>query len=168
MVSSEKMILIGKVLGAHGIKGEFKIKIGAEYIDYVINNFNSLKFYNQQGCEYKIKIKRHNNLIFIAQINDINNRNDAEELGKIPLFCPYSSLPSLQDEEFYYSDLKGKKVYNSSQEEIGEIINVMNFGASDIIEINFLNGQREMFPFTKTIFPKIEKDFLIFVPPHFL
>ena len=61
--------------------------------------------------------------------------------------------------------VKNLPVFDIGRKPIGAIKNVFNFGAGDIIEIEFNNGQIELFPFTLEVFPQVGKGYVVFVPP---
>ena len=50
---------------------------------------------------------------------------------------------------------------DESDEFVGTVIEVANYGAGDIIEVKFNDDNCEMFPFTKELFPKITKDYMV-------
>ena len=72
-----------------------------------------------------------------------------------------ASLPKLEEDEFYIADLNHLPVLNQDHKEIGKIKNILNFGAGDIIEIEFLNQTTELLPFNKKFFPLITKDYVV-------
>ena len=64
-------------------------------------------------------------------------------------------LDNLDEEEFYIEDLIGLNIKNKN-ETIGKVIQVMNHGAGDILEIKFNNDATELFSFTKENFPSVD------------
>ena len=158
-----KLILIGVISLAHGIKGEVIIK---SFTSPPENIFN-LKIEDRSGNDISINhVSKHKSGGFICTVSGCWARNQAEQLKKTALYCRRSNLPLLAEDEFYFEDLKGKIVKNDKDEEIGRIINVDNFGAGDIIEIKFNDNSRtEFFPFTDEFFPVIDKDYVLLVIP---
>ena len=68
----------------------------------------------------------------------------------------------VDEEEFYFEDLKSLKVRNLKGKEVGTILEIHNFGANDLIEVSFSNGSgSEIYPFTKEFFPEITKDYVV-------
>ena len=149
-------VCIGKIVAAHGIRGEVKIqsytrnpkdldKYGAAENFDATKSFN-LKVLGMSSSNVRVKIK------------GVDDRNAAEALIGTELFVKRDVLPDLQEEEFYQSDIIGLKVLlASTQQEIGQVAGFYNFGAGDIIEIR-LNGKKEteMLPFTKQYVPVID------------
>ncbi len=137
-----KKILIGKIISAFGIKGEVKV------ISYCQNPLDIEKYdlTNQRNEKIKLTIvskkiigeNKAGESIFVARINDINNRNDAERYHQMELFIDKKDLKSTAENEFYFVDLIGLEVLEeSSSELIGKVVNVNDFGAGGMIEIEF-------------------------------
>ena len=167
-------ILIGKITAAHGIKGQVKITSFAqnpadiaEYpniFDKKQNSFPITSISSPQGKKQDV---------FIVKIAGTDNRNDAEDLIGTELFIERGQLPEAEDNEFYYVDLIGLKVIDAERKEIGKVINVHDFGAGGIIEVEFNDkqnenekktktSQSEFFPFNDSFVPEVnlEKGFL--------
>lgn len=157
----DKQILIGKIVKAHGIRGEV-----------IIHSFTSppLNMVNLPAIDEDFKPMsiqlvrsqaRANQLI--CRIDGSISRNDAEKLQKKLIYCLRSALPPIADQEqFYVTDLIGLQVLNRHSEVVGHVVDVANYGAGDIIAIKFIAGQEELFPFTREFFPTISLDHIIF------
>ena len=63
-----------------------------------------------------------------------------------------------QGEEYYLADLIGLKVFEqASENEVGIVAGVYNFGAGDILEIKVnATNKLEMLPFTKEYVPEVK------------
>jgi len=151
----EKRVCIGKIVAAHGIKGEVKVRS---------NNLNPLDLdrygavENADGSKkFSIKVVGLVSTNARVKIAGVTTRNDAEALIGTELYVPRSALPELDEDEFYLSDLIGLDVcLKTPDKKIGKVAAFQNFGAGDIIEIK-LNGQKEteMLPFTKAYVPTV-------------
>lgn len=138
-------IFIGKVVGTSGIKGYIKINTSTEY-PQDMSNF--LKIFDQNGQEFKIsKFISSKGSVAIVQLENIFTIEEAQNLINTELFTEKSALPELNNDEFYYANLIGLKVYLENNEYVGVVINVMNYGASDIIEVETTAGELQLYPF---------------------
>ncbi len=167
-------IVIAKVTSVHGIKGLVKImSFTSNPAD--ITKYSS-KMFDVQNQQYKIKIINQipskNNDLFIAQIDGIVDRNQAELLKNTELFIKRSDLKKSKKDEFYYVDLIGLDVLDVENKKIGQVLAVNDFGAGGLVEIKFFDekynkSQISNFAFTGKIFPEvnIEKGYLIFDMP---
>lgn len=162
MKMKDKLIFLGVISAAHGIKGEVLIKT----FNADPKKLADMEIIDKDENIIKLEFVRdyHKGGI-IAIIDGCNSRNDAEKFIKTALYCKRSSLPKTTTEEFYINDLIGLRVIDIEFQEMGVVTGVFNFGAGDIIEIKFFkNNQQEMFPFTKEIFPEIKEDTIVFLP----
>jgi len=109
---------------------------------------------------------RHN--VFVAKIAGVDDRASAATLTHAKLFVARASLPDVGGEEFYLADLIGLAATNEEGETFGSVVNVLNFGGGDILEIACPDRCETMLlPFTKEVFPRvdIEAGHLTVVPP---
>lgn len=152
---TEKRICIGKIVAAHGIRGEVKVKsytkIPSDLDKYgLVSNKNADK-------TFKIKVVGPSKEVLRVKIDGVTDRNVAETLIGTEFYINRNILPKLGEEEFYQTDLIGLKVYlKSLDNEIGSIAGFSNFGAGEILEIK-ISGKKEteMLPFTKQYVPTI-------------
>jgi 16S rRNA processing protein RimM len=106
--------------------------------------------------------------MFVVKIAGVDDRASAAALTNAELFVPRASLPEVGGEEFYLADLIGLATMNEAGEAFGTVVNVVNFGGGDILEIARPDsGETLLLPFTKEIFPHvdIEAGHLTVVPP---
>ena len=164
IMQSLDILSIGKILSASGIKGDLKLFISPAYKEYLLANIKSIKIFFDEGELVKLIYKREQGKFAIFRMEEVNDRTEAEKFVGKSLFCLKKDLPELGEEEFYYADLIGRLVYESSTH-IGGIVNIMNYGASDIIEIRLLSGEHIMYPFIKDIFLSIDKDKIVIKSP---
>jgi 16S rRNA processing protein RimM len=73
--------------------------------------------------------------MFIAKIAGVDDRASAGALANAKLFVPRASLPDVGDEEFYLADLIGLTATNEAGGDFGSVVNVLNFGGGDNLEI---------------------------------
>lgn len=158
MDSLENLILVGVIKSCHGIKGHVILR---SFTDPAIK-ITEKELVNESGEKVNINlIKQNSKGELICQFNDISTRNEAENLKGYKLFCLRSSLPKLEEDEFYITDLNNLSVLDNNHTKIGKIKHILNFGAGDIIEVEFLDKTTELLPFNKDFFPTITKDYAI-------
>lgn len=158
----DKLIIVGVISSAHGVKGHVVIKSFTDPAGNIVN----LPVFDQYNNPVKLKIiraKSDGNLI--CSLDNCHSRTEAERFIKKSLYCLRSNLPPiLSEDEFYIEDLKGLKVVDLNGNHIANITNIANYGGGDIVEVQFLaNGKFEMLPFTKELFPEITKNHAILI-----
>ena len=133
-----KRICVGKISGAHGVKGLVKILPLCE--DHSLL---------EQALEHKIKIKSSAGKHLLAEIEGIASREAADALRNTELHITRDQLPDITDNNtFYYEDLIGLTCVDENGDEIGKVIAVQNFGAGDLLEVQPPSGQSILVPFT--------------------
>lgn len=162
-------ILIAKVLKVFGIRGQVKLLV----YSHQPQNIENYQLFDQNQEKVTVKFTNKNktpvkfsnsNAIMIATVNDVKNRNDAELQKDLEIFVKKQDLLELENDEYYYHDLKGLDVINNeNQEKIGVVTNVLDYGAGTIICVNFnkkpqkkLYQEEELFPFKNEFFPKVD------------
>lgn len=155
---SGDLLLMGVIVGVHGIKGEVKIKTFSESPE-ALAAYGTLR--SKSGTE-KFKIKRHRVAkgVLVAKLIGVNDRNAAEALRGTELYLPRASLPELSDkEEFYHADLVGLRVEQPDGSLLGTVIALQNFGGGDMVEVQPVGGgETEFFPFTHETVPDVNID----------
>jgi len=146
-------ILLGVVGGAHGIKGEVRIKSFTED-PTDIKAYGPL--FDAKGNKYTIRTARIQKNVVVVTINEIADRNGAELLNGTELFVDRSALPEDDEDEFYQSDIVGMAVESVDGVAIGTVIAFHDFGAGEVIEIKPERGSSVMIPFSEAAVPDID------------
>ncbi len=142
-----KRVALAAVAGAHGIKGELRLKLFADSVA-------SLKAHD---CVYvggelrQIRDLRDANKTAIARLDGITDRTAAEALRGLLIEVDRDSLPALGEGEYYHADLVGLPCVGLESEPLGTVAGIENFGAGDLIEVLLLNGKRSLIPFRDPI-----------------
>ena len=84
----------------------------------------------------------------------------AEALNRTKLYASRAKLrpaEKAKDGEWYVADLVGLTAVNADGAELGAIVGVHNFGASDIVEIAPVNGEATfLVAFTEATVPEVD------------
>lgn len=153
--SGDRLVLLGRIAGAHGIRGEVKIT-SFTAVPGDIASYGALA--DGKGGRLIIEaIRPLKGMSLAARIAGIADRNAAEALKGVELFIEREKLPETDDNEWYYADLVGLEALTPEGGKIGEVIAVQNFGAGDLLEIRGANSSRtELYPFTQAVVPVVD------------
>lgn len=125
------LILLGRILDAHGIRGAVKLKsITTDPKD--IANFGPLQ--TSTGTTIEILRMKQASDFFIADLKGIKDRNQAEALKGLELFTARDKLPKPAENEIYLYDLLGLPV-NHQGNHLGKLVQFQNFGAGELLEL---------------------------------
>lgn len=164
MTLDSKFIKIGKILSPHGVKGQLKIFLSPSF-----EKNDKVQYFDSEGNKLDIKIGNFaKNNVYIGSISSISERSEAEKYIKKEIYILKELLNQKSSDEFYYYELEGLDVFSEKNEKLGQITQIYNFGSGDIIEIEFLDNSKEMFPFRKDIFLEINKDHVILKKPDII
>lgn len=89
----------------------------------------------------------------VASFVEITDRNVAETMNGTTVWVHKDSLPKLDDDEYYWSDLVGLSVINEAGENLGVIKEMFETGAHEIISVkatkDSIDGEDRLIPWHK-------------------
>ena len=142
----EKRILIGEIATSHGVKGLVKVRSFVEDE----NLFRTAKLYTGESGNGTIKLTLKNAMKdhWLAEVGGVLDRDAADALRGTQIYIDRTALPDPGDDEFYHEDLKGLRVIDDKGDEVGMVDDVVNFGASDLLDIRPPSGSNFYLPFS--------------------
>jgi len=147
-------ILLAAVLGAHGLKGEVRVKSFAQSPD-ALGAYGPL--HTADGRLFTVAgLRAGKEGEAVVALREVADRGAAEALKGTELFVAREALPAPADEEFYHADLVGMDAQDRDGRRIGKVTGVRNFGASDVIEIARDDGDEILIAFTRRNVPEID------------
>lgn len=141
--SGERRVALAAVAGAHGVKGELRLKMLSESIDS-LSRHESLYV---GGEERRLVSIRDGGRTAVARFEGMNDRAAAEALRGSLIEVDRASLPPLEEGEYYHADLIGLAAVDDKEMPVGTVVDVENFGAGDLLEIELEGGKRSLIPF---------------------
>jgi 16S rRNA processing protein RimM len=157
-----KRLCAAKIATAHGVKGLVKLHVFLENVDLL----NGPVFTNDTGeTTLTLTLKNATAKHWLAEIDGITDRTEAEKLRGTNLYIDKSALPETDDGEFYIGDLIGLPCLDNDGEKIGAVIGVENFGASDLLDIKPSTGESFYLPFTDdTVLEILDDRIIVSIP----
>ena len=135
-----------------GLKGDIKVIM----LTSSFESFKMLKVYLNADTSEKWNFTKMRiiNKKLIVHPQNCNNRDDAEKFHGKKIFSKSSNFPKTNKGEYYFKDLIGCSIFMLNGKKIGNVVNVENFGASDLLETKINN---------KTFYIPMNKDNLVSV-----
>lgn len=148
-------VLLGRIVGAHGIRGEARIASFTEPPEHIAA-YGPLT--DGEGRSFSIeRLRPIKGAAVAAQLAGITDRAAAEALKGTELYIAREKLPEPDEDEWYYQDLIGLRALSPNGEAIGEVVAVQNFGAGDLLEIRPPGGRQTLLvAFTKAAVPVVD------------
>ena len=141
--SGERRIALAAVAGAHGVKGELRLKLFSDSIESLARHENLYV----GGAERRLLAIRDGGKTAVARFEGIADRSAAEALCGSPVEIDRSALPPLEEGEYYHADLIGLSAVDGEGNGVGTVVGVENYGAGDLLEIEAAGGKRSLIPF---------------------
>jgi 16S rRNA processing protein RimM len=152
MGTPRDQVLVGVIVGAHGIKGEVKLKSFTSD-PMSIGRYGPLQ--SSLGQQFEITELKAAKDDFIASLKNVNDRNEAETLKGVELFVAREKLPKLKSHETYAHDLMGLDVVLENGNKLGRLVGMPNYGAGDLLEVAVDgNSETVLIPFTNAFVPQ--------------
>jgi 16S rRNA processing protein RimM len=103
-----------------------------------------------------------------AEIDGINNPEQATELVNEYLYIRESDLGELPEGSYYQFDLIGCRVFDSENSELGRICDIETYPANDVWVVEREEGKRYLFPAVGRFIEEIdiEKQIVVVNPPE--
>lgn len=140
---AERRIALAAVAGAHGVKGELRLKLFTDSIEN-LQRHRSVFIGDE---ERTLESVRAGSTGAIARISGISDRSGAEALRGSLLEVDRSALPPLEEGEYYHADLIGLPCFDLAGTAIGKVAGVENYGAGDLLDVEAVDGRRWLIPF---------------------
>lgn len=131
MADANRPVTLAAIAGAHGVRGEVRLKLFGEGADAL----RAFSVFEAGDRKLTLKSVRPANQGAVATFAEVTDRSGAEALRGTLLTVPRSALPPLGEGEYYHHDLLGLPCVSTDGAAIGHVAAIENFGAGDILEI---------------------------------
>jgi len=157
----EPRIALAAVAGAHGIKGEVRLKLFSDSVESLSQH---KKLY--VGDVERRLVSVRDGKMAVARFEGVSDRGAAEALRGSLVEIDRAALPALSEGEYYHADLIGLAAVDRDGNEVGSVVAVENYGAGDLLEIETAAGKRSLIAFKPGIADLV--DGRIVLDPEFL
>lgn len=141
--ATDKRIALAAVAGAHGVRGEVKLKLFGEGIE----SLSGQPSLTVGGAPLKLKDVRAGNKTAVARFDGVTTREAAEALRGSLVEIDRISLPPLGEGEYYHTDIIGLPCVDADGQAIGTVAAVEDYGAGELLDIALPDGKRSLIPF---------------------
>lgn len=160
-MATDRPVTLAAVTGAHGVTGEVRLKLFGEGVAAL----KRYRAFNDSALTVE-KLRDDGKGGAVARFAEVTDRNGAEALRGTALTVPRSTLPPLEDGEYYHADLLGLPAISTTGEALGTCIAIDNFGAGDVLEIerppeDGKRGKRFMVPMRLEAVPEWDGERLV-------
>jgi 16S rRNA processing protein RimM len=138
---NNEKIHIGKISGASGLKGEIKLFHYSGESERIAGIGELFLQLNADMRRVEVESLRIQGRTPILKFVGIDDRNAAESLIGAEVFAASESLAPLEDGQFYVTELVGLSVEDERMGYLGDVAEVIDNPAHDILRISGANGE---------------------------
>ncbi len=155
MNDPDRLVLVGRVAGAFGVKGEVRIRA---YTDSPLALLNYRELRRANGTPALTLVSgRSWKESLIARVKDVTTKTEADALKGLDLYAARAALPAVEaEDEFYLADLIGLRAEGPDGAPLGLVKAVQNYGAGDLLEIDPGKGPSWLVVFSEETAPEID------------
>lgn len=146
---TEKLYTVGTVANTHGIRGELKVVPHTDFAEERFEKKSKLVMQNPetlQTVDVVIESARLQKNMYVIRFEGFQNINEVEKYKGWLLKISESAREQLEEDEYYYSDIKGCLVVTDEGEELGTIYDILSPGANDVWVVKRKRGDDILLP----------------------
>lgn len=144
--SESPLVVLGKIVGVHGIRGAVKVYSHTDPLDKVLEYPEWILRRGSEVRTLSFTDARLQGRVLVVQLKGLNDRNQAQELVDFEVCVVQSALPNLDDGDYYWHQLEGLQVVTLEGQLLGRIDHLLETGSNDVMVIKPCEGsldQRE-------------------------
>jgi len=155
------MVVMGRIVGAFGIKGWVKIQTFTQspdsLIQYPVWWLSGAEAWQENAeawQENEVEEAAVHGGLIIAKLSGIEDRNAAELLKGREVGVPRSALPATRPGEYYWAELIGLSVTNLQGVPLGRVSKLLETAAQQVLQVE---GERErLIPFIESVVVSVD------------
>ena len=157
-VIAADLVVMGRVIAPYGVLGWLKIHPETEQFDGLLDYKTWWVGKDEDWRELKVESAKTHNDVLVVKLQSVDDRDAAFACKGKQIAVPRASLPKLEKEEYYWSDLIGLTVKNQQNIDFGKIIDVFATGANDVIVAKSETGQERLMPYIAQVILEVDLD----------
>ncbi|MDX1452124.1 MAG: ribosome maturation factor RimM [Oleiphilaceae bacterium] len=140
MTASKEYAVMGKITSVYGVKGWVKV---FSYMQPKENICRYSQWLIERGgvsrTVHVLNCKTHGNGV-IAQLEGVNDREQAREYADFLISIPVDTLPELEAGEYYWRQLEGLFVRHIDGTLLGSVSHLIETGSNDVLVVRKCKG----------------------------
>lgn len=150
---SDTMIVIGKISGPQGVRGEVRVVPLTEFPE----RFKKLKTaLLDDGTSLPVESVRYHQQFVLLKFTGLDDRNSIEHLRNKLIRIERKDLVPLPEGHYHVFDIIGLSVYNEQDEFLGKISDLLQTGSNDVYVVEQQNKQPLLIPGLKSVVLQVD------------
>ncbi|WP_019879497.1 ribosome maturation factor RimM [Succinispira mobilis] len=150
---NKNKIIIGKILAPHGVRGEVRIKPLTELPERFLT---LLELNIEEYGQLKVEQARFHKQFVLVKLAGIEDMNAAEKLRGHNIVMDKADLGNLPEGRYYAFEIEGLEVYDTENNFLGKIIEVLQTGSNDVYIVKNNEGKELLIPALKKVVKNID------------
>lgn len=153
--SGGRRVLVGRIVGVHGVRGEVKLE---SYTEPRLAIFDYQPWLLESGAgtfEELAGARGHaQGKGIVAALPAVADRDAALARMGTRIWIARAALPELQPGEYYRADLEGLRVVNTAGDDFGRVSHLFGNGAHDVLVARDEAGHERLIPYAPGVYVK--------------
>lgn len=140
---------LGRISGLYGVRGAVKVFSYTEERDGILAH--PLWYLGAEHRPVTVLSGGVQAGAVVAQLHGVEDREVARALIGQEIAVPAADLPCLPKGEYYWRDLIGMEVCNHHAQRLGQVKNLLETGANDVLVVQDEQGAEILIPWTTDV-----------------
>lgn len=137
------LVVLGKIVGVHGIRGAVKVYSHTDPLDNVLDYPQWTLRKGSETRTANFTDARIQGRVLVVQLKGLSDRNQALDLVDFEICVAQSALPDLDDGEFYWHQLEGLQVVTLEGQLLGRVDHLLETGSNDVLVVKPCEGSMD-------------------------
>lgn len=156
--SGSPLVVLGKIVSVHGIRGSVKVYSDTDPLDNVLDYPEWILRKGNQTHAIKVLDGRVQGRVLVVNLEGVTDRDQALELVGNEICVVRDALPDLEAGEYYWHQLEGLQVVTVQGQLLGRLDHLLETGSNDVMVVKPCEGsldQRErLLPYLPDLYVK--------------
>ncbi|HMO59243.1 MAG TPA: ribosome maturation factor RimM [Roseiflexaceae bacterium] len=155
-VNQHELMLIGRIIGVVGLRGGLRMRAITNQLEYLRDHVKTLYLGPQQRpyTLHKLTIPRPGYAVLI--LDTITSREAADALRGSDVFIHERDTAPLDNDEYFIHELYGLRVVTEQGEEIGQVREVIETGANDVLVVTRRGAAEALIPMIRDVVAELD------------
>jgi 16S rRNA processing protein RimM len=143
-LAADRRIVVGRIAGVFGIRGWLRVFSYTDPPDNILR-YGPWSIGDATAKDYRVTDGSVHGRGIIAHLEGVDDREVARRLIGATIAVPRTRFGAAAPNEYYWSDLIGLRVVNQDGTPLGEVEDLLETGANDVLVVR--GTRRRLLPF---------------------
>lgn len=141
---SKSRIIVGCTGGAHGVRGLMKIMSYTRPKKNIFSYSPWMIHVDKTWQQFELEESQHRGSRLLVKLAGVDSPEQARLYMNCDIAITREQLPELNEGEYYWHDLLGLEVINQNQISLGNVSEITETGANDVLVIKSTNNKQSI------------------------